>query len=139
MSRPRVACLLTAAAALAACRGTDALSPAVAAVAGTYTLATLAGDHVPTTGNSGAIVLRADGTATYRMTYAPAGTPPSSYHVMATGTFVVRGDSVALALVTDAAHPAAVWRPVGVRQGTTLTLHYPGPADGDVAAVYQRQ
>ena len=142
MSRPlaaRLPRLLAAAAALAACHGADSLDPAVTAAAATYTLTTLTGDYVPTMGTTGTIVLRNDGTVAYQMKYGPAGTPPTAYQVVATGTFTVRGDSVALSLVADPAHPASVWQPIGVLRGTTLTLSYSGPADGPIVAVYQRR
>lgn len=139
MFRPRVTCLLITALALAACRGSNVLSPAALAAAGTYKLKSLTGYGIPTTGNSGSIVLRADGTATYQLTYAPAGTPPRSDQYMATGRFTVRGDSIAFVLGAKPGDPTSGWRTAGFRQGTTLTLHYPGPADGDVAAVYERE
>lgn len=126
---------LLAALAVAACG--DALGPADAA--GTYHLQ-LADPPAADPGyraSAGTLVLGADGRAAWHVEYAQAGRGAVAYDYR--GTFVLRRDSVHLALTQPSARTEGVWRPAGVRQGALLTFRYGHPADGpDIIEVYRR-
>jgi hypothetical protein len=127
--------LIASAAGLAAC--SEGVAPRD--VAGTYTLQTVNGSPVPLSGVnvlvSGRITLTAFGGAERRANYRVAA-DGTVREFVASGTFLVQGSMVELALRED----SHIWRPRAELASGTLALTYPHPADGpDIVEVYERQ
>ena len=104
-------------------------------VAGVYVL-DAAAPRGPTTGS---FVLTHLGQATRRVQYPAAG--GGRAELTAAGSFEFLGpDSIAFALREQNSGDASyVWRVRGVWTGTSFTIRYPHPADGEVIETYRRR
>ena len=127
---------------LVAAAGCTSAPTGVAALAGRYELRSVDGRSLPDDRLGGAIggelVLTADGRATRTLQHATSGIPGPITR-RASGAYRRRGPEITLVLVGRAAGaPAATWTARGEVQLPTITLRYPGLADGIVEEVYVR-
>jgi hypothetical protein len=136
-------------AAVGACLGCGTGIFAPHAVAGTYTLVSVDGCRLGAPSSEcpllrgpialeGRMVLNSDGTATRAVRYRSADGTGSVVH-MATGTFSVQQDQIALTLREAEATHSSRWRLSAVSEGAMLTVRYPHPADGEVVEKFRRE
>jgi hypothetical protein len=116
-----------------ACSDTAGPSAESRAAAGIYVLQPTDEQYTP---ESGTIYLMPTGKAERHVTYRFEGQP--SFERVAKGTFRVEGSTLYLELVEQDTDIVYTWRPMGTIDGPTLTISYPGPADGTVTEIYRR-
>jgi len=129
---------LLALAAAAACSDSTGPQQSRAAVAGAYFLASVNGEALPSSDPyapiSGTISLWPTGHAERRISYRLSDGRTQSD--VATGTFVVEDGRVILALRYEQGNYP--WTVTADVDGSTLTMSYPGPADGTIVERYRR-
>lgn len=118
---------------VAGCSDTTGASGATRAAAGVYIFQPSGQQYEP---ESGRIVLLPMGKAERRVSYLAEGQP--DYELVSTGTFRVEGSTVHLELVQQDTDFPYTWRTDATLDGPTLTLGYPGPADGWITETYRR-
>ena len=125
----------------AACRGATGPDASLRAAAGLYLLASVNGDAVPTSDPSapvsGSVYLWPTGQAERHVRYrAYDGT---TQDVESVGSFHFEGDAIVLELRPKGEYAPTSWSVHGSLDDATLTLGYPGPADGWMREEYRRK
>ena len=127
--------MMLAALTLSGCRDPTGVGGATSAAAGIYVLQPPGENVAYGTPESGTMRLTRSGNATRDVQYR-AGTGMRSYVLK--GTFRVEGQTVALRLIEQTDGATYEWTPAATLDGSTLTLRYPGPADGEIIETYHR-
>ena len=137
----RYAPIVGLAAAAAGCGGGTGPDSSLRAAAGVYLLATVNGDAVPTSDLSapirGTVYLWPTGHAERHVTYrAYDGT---TQDVESVGSFHFENAAIVLELRPKGEYSPTSWSVHGSLDDGTLTLGYPGPADGWMSEEYRRK
>jgi len=124
-----------------ACGNAAGPDHSIRAAAGVYLLATVNGESVPTSDPSaavdGTVYLWPTGHAERHVTYRryDGGTEA----VESVGSFHFEGTTLVLELAPKSDPTVGRWRVTGSLDDGTLTLGYPGPADGWMKEEYRRK
>jgi hypothetical protein len=122
---------------LSGCHDSTGPDAATAAAAGIYVLQPSSSGGGYGAPLSGTMYLAPSGQVERRAFY-PSATGGTTESVM-NGTFRVHGTSVELRLLEVTGGTTYPWSPPATLEGHTLTLSYPGPADGQVTETYNRK
>lgn len=133
--------LIALAALGAGCHDGTGTFPSLRAASGIYVLARVNGEALPTSDPSapvtGSVYLWPTGHAERHVTYrADNG---RTQEVESVGTFHFEGDAIVLELRPKGDYSASSWSVHGSLDNATLTLGYPGPADGWEKEEYRRK
>ena len=137
----RYALILGLATITAGCRGGTGPDSSLRAAAGVYLLATVNGDAVPTSDLSapirGTIYLWPTGQAERHVTYRAYD--GKTQDVESVGSFHFENQAIVLELRSRGDSSPTPWSVHGSLDNGTLTLGYPGPADGWMREEYRRK
>ena len=131
LSSTAVAIALVAVA--AGCSDTAGPSSETRAAAGIYVLQPSDQPYEP---ESGTMYLAPNGNVERHVSYHVEG--QSAHEEVSRGTFHVEGSSVYFKLITVGTDFPYTWQPIATIDGRSLTISYPGPADGQITEVYRR-
>lgn len=125
----------------AGCRDGTGTSSSVRAAAGLYVLSTVNGEPIPTSDPyapiSGTVYLWPTGQAERHVAYRISNGGTQSLESV--GTFHFENDVIVLELRAKGDNTPTAWRVSGSLDNGTLTLGYPGPADGWIKEEYRRK
>lgn len=137
----RYALILGLATIAAGCRGGTGPDSSLRAAAGVYLLATVNGEALPTSDPSapirGAVYLWPTGHAERHVTYRAYD--GKTQDVESVGSFHFENDAIVLELRPKGDAWPSSWSVHGSLDDATLTLGYPGPADGWMREEYRRK
>ena len=137
----RYALILGLAAIGTGCRDGTGVGPSLRAAAGLYVLAAVNGQPVPTNDPSapvgGSLYLWPTGHAERHVTYRAYD--GATQDVESVGTFRFENNAIVLELQPKGEYALPAWSVYGSLDGATLTLGYPGPADGWMKEEYRRR
>lgn len=137
----RYATILGFAALGAACRDGTGVDSSIRAAAGLYLLATVNGQEVPTSDpmapTSGSIYLWPTGKVERHVTYRSYN--GGTEDVESVGTFHFENGALVLELHPKIDPPPGSWKVYASLDDGTLSMGYPGPADGWIKEEYRRK
>ena len=128
--------LVLGAGSIVGCRDSTGIDTETARAAGVYVLQAPSSENRYGAPESGSMYLSRGGDARREVIYRSGfGAVVKS---VSAGTFSVHGQAVDLRLVEQRSLSPYVWSPPATLRGSTLTLRYPGPADGEITETYVR-